>query len=294
MLIYRGLGHRELRGGRARHARVDIAFLELPATSRVGRSACAIAGRDRGRDPRGARVPVLVLRLLATGRAHHPRLDLDARAARRRPVGRSSAATARPTTRSGRSSRTTRSTGAACACRSRSCTSSASPVVVTFLLWAFVRYTRVGARDHRVRAERARGADDGLVAQQAGRCSPGAWARGWPASPASCSPRSRACRRSRFTLIVTVTAMAAALLGGFRSFPLTLLGGLVIGIGEAAVTRVPLRHPELLRYRRADRARARHPVPADPARAGGARPWPARSAATSASGSRSSAPAAST
>ena len=40
-----------------------------------------------------------------------------------------------------------------------------------------------------------------------------------------------------FTLIVTVTAMAAALLGGFRSFPLTLLGGLVIGIGEAAVTR---------------------------------------------------------
>ena len=54
-----------------------------------------------------------------------------------------------------------------------------------------------------------------------------------------------------FTLIVTVTAMAAALLGGFRSFPLTLLGGLVIGIGEAAVDALPLRHPGLLRCRRA-------------------------------------------
>ena len=40
-----------------------------------------------------------------------------------------------------------------------------------------------------------------------------------------------------FTLIVTVTAMAAALLGGFRSFPLTLVGGLIVGIGESAVTR---------------------------------------------------------
>ena len=40
-----------------------------------------------------------------------------------------------------------------------------------------------------------------------------------------------------FTLIVTVTAMAAALLGGFRSFPLTLLGGFIIGFGEAWVVR---------------------------------------------------------
>lgn len=39
-----------------------------------------------------------------------------------------------------------------------------------------------------------------------------------------------------FTLIVTVAALAAALLGGFRSFPMTLVGGLVIGIGEALVT----------------------------------------------------------
>ncbi len=40
-----------------------------------------------------------------------------------------------------------------------------------------------------------------------------------------------------FTLVVTVSALAAALLGGFRSFPLTLLGGLVLGIGSSLVTR---------------------------------------------------------
>jgi ABC-type branched-subunit amino acid transport system ATPase component/ABC-type branched-subunit amino acid transport system permease subunit len=39
-----------------------------------------------------------------------------------------------------------------------------------------------------------------------------------------------------FTLVVTISALAAALLGGFESFPLTLLGGLVIGVGEAEMT----------------------------------------------------------
>ena len=40
---------------------------------------------------------------------------------------------------------------------------------------------------------------------------------------------------SAFVVIVTVSALAAALLGGFRSFPLTLLGGLLLGVGESLV-----------------------------------------------------------
>jgi ABC-type branched-subunit amino acid transport system ATPase component/ABC-type branched-subunit amino acid transport system permease subunit len=39
------------------------------------------------------------------------------------------------------------------------------------------------------------------------------------------------------TLVVTVAGLAAALLGGFRSFPLTFAGGLVVGLGESLATR---------------------------------------------------------
>jgi sulfate-transporting ATPase len=39
-----------------------------------------------------------------------------------------------------------------------------------------------------------------------------------------------------FTVVVTVAGLGAALLGGFESFPLTLLGGLIIGVGEALAT----------------------------------------------------------
>ena len=39
------------------------------------------------------------------------------------------------------------------------------------------------------------------------------------------------------TMVVTVAGLAAALLGGFRSFPLTFVGGLVVGLGEALATR---------------------------------------------------------
>ena len=35
---------------------------------------------------------------------------------------------------------------------------------------------------------------------------------------------------------MTVAGLGAALLGGFQSFPLTLLGGLIIGVGEAMAT----------------------------------------------------------
>ncbi len=39
------------------------------------------------------------------------------------------------------------------------------------------------------------------------------------------------------TVVVTVAGLAAALLGGFRSFPLTFVGGLVVGVTEALATR---------------------------------------------------------
>ncbi|MBL7500995.1 ATP-binding cassette domain-containing protein [Frankia sp. CNm7] len=39
------------------------------------------------------------------------------------------------------------------------------------------------------------------------------------------------------TIVVTIAALAAALLGGFSSFPLTFVGGLVVGLGEALATR---------------------------------------------------------
>ena len=42
---------------------------------------------------------------------------------------------------------------------------------------------------------------------------------------------------STFTLTVTIYGLAAALLGGFRSFPLTLAGGLLLGIGDSLLTR---------------------------------------------------------
>ena len=39
-----------------------------------------------------------------------------------------------------------------------------------------------------------------------------------------------------FTVVVTVAGLGAALLGGFHSFPLTLVGGLIIGVGQAMAT----------------------------------------------------------
>ena len=66
--------------------------------------------------------------------------------------------------------------------------------------------------------------------------SPGRSAACSAGSP-PCSPRrSPGCRRSTFTIVVTVAGLGAALLGGFHSFPLTLLGGLIIGVGEAMAT----------------------------------------------------------
>jgi len=38
-----------------------------------------------------------------------------------------------------------------------------------------------------------------------------------------------------FVLVVTISGLAAALVGGFRSFPLTMLGGMILGIGQSVI-----------------------------------------------------------
>ena len=62
---------------------------------------------------------------------------------------------------------------------------------------------------------------------------------------------------SRLSLYV-IAALAAALIGGFSSFPLTLAGGLLIGVGEQLGARPHGHH----------RRRHRPPVPGDRRRAG--------------------------
>ena len=108
--------------------------------------------------------------------------------------------------------------------------------VVTFFLWAFVRYTRVGLA---ITASAQNGSAVQTMGWSPNKLSAFTWGLGAALAGIAGVMLTPLTSLSTvtFTLIVTVTAMAAALLGGFRSFPLTLLGGLVVGIGESAVTR---------------------------------------------------------
>ena len=108
--------------------------------------------------------------------------------------------------------------------------------VITAALWALARYTRVGlaisAAAQNERAVQTMGwSPTKLSALTWGVGAGLAGIAGVLIAPLT------GLSTITFTLIVTVTAMAAALLGGFRSFPLTLLGGFIIGFGEAWVVR---------------------------------------------------------
>jgi sulfate-transporting ATPase len=108
--------------------------------------------------------------------------------------------------------------------------------VITAVLWALARYTRVGlaisAAAQNERAVQTMGwSPTKLSALTWGVGAGLAGVAGVLIAPLT------GLSTITFTLIVTVTAMAAALLGGFRSFPLTLLGGFIIGFGEAWVVR---------------------------------------------------------
>ena len=108
--------------------------------------------------------------------------------------------------------------------------------VVTALLWAFAKFSRVGlaisATAQNEQAVQTMGwSPNKLSAFTWGLGAGLAGLAGVLIAPLT------GLSTITFTLIVTVTAMAAALLGGFRSFPLTLLGGLIVGFGEAWVVR---------------------------------------------------------
>ncbi len=108
-------------------------------------------------------------------------------------------------------------------------------VVVTVALWAWTRYTRVGlainASAQNERAVQTLGwSPDRLAALT---WTIGGMLGGFAAVLAAPLTGLSA---ATFTIVVTVAGLGAALLGGFLSFPLTLLGGLIIGVSEAMAT----------------------------------------------------------
>ena len=107
-------------------------------------------------------------------------------------------------------------------------------IVLTFALWAFTRYTRIGlaisASAENERAASALGWSPNLLATVT-------WAIGGATAGFAgilLAPNA-GLSLSIFTIVVTVAALAVALIGGFSSFPLTLLGGVALGIAETEV-----------------------------------------------------------
>jgi sulfate-transporting ATPase len=109
-------------------------------------------------------------------------------------------------------------------------------LVVTFGLWAWTRYTRVGMAIS-ASAENERAVQ--TMGWSPDRLSALTWVLGGmlAAVAAVLAAPGTGLSATTFTIVVTVAGLGAALLGGFESFPLTLLGGLIIGVGEAMSTR---------------------------------------------------------
>ena len=108
-------------------------------------------------------------------------------------------------------------------------------VALTALLWAWAKYTRVGlAITAAAQNERA----VATLGWSPERLSMLTWTIGGALAGIAgilVGPFT-GLTPEIFTLVVTISALAAALLGGFESFPLTLLGGLLMGVGEAEMT----------------------------------------------------------
>ncbi len=107
-------------------------------------------------------------------------------------------------------------------------------VVLTFALWAFTRFTRIGlaisASAENERAVASLGWSPNLLASVT-------WAIGGATAGLAgilLAPNA-GLTLTTFTIVVTVSALAVALIGGFNSFPLTLLGGIALGIAESEV-----------------------------------------------------------
>jgi sulfate-transporting ATPase len=107
-------------------------------------------------------------------------------------------------------------------------------IVLTFALWAFTRFTRIGlaisASAENERAVAALGWSPNLLASVT-------WGIGGATAGVAgilLAPNA-GLSLTVFTIVVTVSALAVALIGGFSSFPLTLLGGIALGIAESEV-----------------------------------------------------------
>jgi sulfate-transporting ATPase len=108
-------------------------------------------------------------------------------------------------------------------------------LAVTIGLWAWTRYTRVGlAINASAQNERA----VQTLGWSPDRLSALTWTIGGMLGgfAAVLAAPLTGLSATTFTVVVTVAGLGAALLGGFHSFPLTFLGGLIIGVGEAMAT----------------------------------------------------------
>ena len=107
-------------------------------------------------------------------------------------------------------------------------------IVLTFALWAFTRFTTIGlaisASAENERAVSSLGWSPNFLATVT-------WAIGGATAGFAgilLAPNA-GLSLTMFTIVVTVSALAVALIGGFSSFPLTLLGGIALGIAETEV-----------------------------------------------------------
>jgi sulfate-transporting ATPase len=108
-------------------------------------------------------------------------------------------------------------------------------LVVTFGLWAWTKYSRIGlAISASAQNERA----VQTLGWSPDRLSALTWTVGGMLGglAAVLAAPLTGLSAATFTIVVTVAGLGAALLGGFESFPLTLVGGLIIGVGEAMAT----------------------------------------------------------
>ena len=108
-------------------------------------------------------------------------------------------------------------------------------LLVTIVLWAFTKFTRLGlaitASAQNERAVQTMGwSPQTLSAVTWGLGAGLAGLAGVLIAPLT------GLSTDGFTLVVLAASLAAALLGGFESFPITLIGGLVVGMGENLVT----------------------------------------------------------
>jgi ABC-type branched-subunit amino acid transport system ATPase component/branched-subunit amino acid ABC-type transport system permease component len=118
-------------------------------------------------------------------------------------------------------------------------------VALTVALWAFTKHTRVGlAISAAAQNERA----VATLGWSPERLSTLTWTMGGALAGLAgilVAPFT-GLTPEIFTLVITISGLAAALLGGFESFPLTLLGGLILGVGEALMTNYQLDVQETL------------------------------------------------